>query len=119
MMVFILCYTKGVRMKYTIIDKAKEAASGKEVNPRRLYVEEEGTVAYITLKPNAVLSSHKTPENVVFYVLEGSIKIDIGEQSQVFKTDSMVESPKEIPHGLTNASSEEIARILGIKFPST
>ncbi len=105
-------------MKYTIVDRAAEASSEKGVNPNRLYVEEEGTMVHITLKPEAHLPAHETPVNVVFYVLEGEIRIDIGDESEVFGPDSMVESPKDIPHALTNASSEKTARILVIKMPS-
>jgi quercetin dioxygenase-like cupin family protein len=105
-------------MKYTELDKKAET-SGKDVQPNRLHVGDDGTLVHITLKPNAVLPTHTSPENVLFYVLEGSIKIEVGEESQVFEADTMVESPSEIPHALTNASSETTARILVIKYPLT
>jgi len=105
-------------MKYTVVERAAEAASEKAVTPKKLYVEEEGTIVHITLKPEAHLPSHETPVNVVFYVVEGEIRIDIGEESEVFGPDSMVESPKNIPHALTNAGSGKTARILVIKMPS-
>jgi quercetin dioxygenase-like cupin family protein len=103
-------------MKYTVLDRNAEL-SGKDVQPNRLYVEDDGTLAHIALKPNAVLPAHQSPENVLFYVLEGSIRIDIGEESQVFDAETMVESPSNIPHALTNASGEKDARILVIKLP--
>ena len=105
-------------MEYKTIEVKEPDQLEKEVNPERIYVAQEGTIVHITLKPGATLPSHKTPVNVVFYVLEGAIQIDIGDESKVFTPNQMIESPKEIPHALTNADSESIARILVIKMPS-
>ena len=105
-------------MRYRNIEVKEASALENGVNPERIYVEEEGTIVHITLKPEAHLPSHRTPVNVVFYVVEGSIRIDIGEESQVFTKDQMIESPKDIPHALTNTSADRIARILVIKMPS-
>ncbi|MGM0432443.1 MAG: cupin domain-containing protein [Spirochaetota bacterium] len=104
-------------MQYTHLHIAEEAASQKPVNPNIIHDGQEGVVVHITLQPGAHLKTHTTPVHVVFYVLSGSIQIDIGSESGVFSADTVVESPKDIPHALTNTSTEEPARILVMKMP--
>ncbi len=105
-------------MEYKTIDISDPTELVKAVNPEKIYVKEEGTIVHITLKPEGHLAAHKTPVNVVFFVLEGSIKILVGEEEKVFTANQMIESPANIPHALTNVSSDSIARTLVIKMPS-
>ncbi len=104
-------------MRHITIETAQLAENEKAVAPLKIYDHEEGAIVHLTLKPDAVLPAHKTPVNVAFYVLEGSISIEIGDEAQVFTPDMLIESPKDIPHALTNISSDAIARTLVIKMP--
>lgn len=104
-------------MTYKQLHITEEAASQKPVNPNIIHDGQEGVVVHITLQPGGHLKTHTTPVHVVFYVLEGSIQIDIGSESEVFTADTVVESPKDIPHALTNTSDKEPARILVMKIP--
>lgn len=82
----------------------------------KLYTQPEGEIVHITLQPGAHLKSHKTPVNVMFYVLEGEATFHIGDEEKTFPQDSAVDSPKDIPHAITNNGSS-IFRVLVIKMP--
>lgn len=82
----------------------------------KLYSAPEGEIVQINFEPGAHLPAHKTPVNVCFYVVEGTASLQIGDESQDFGAGSLVESPKDIPHAVTNPG-EGLLRILVIKMP--
>lgn len=86
------------------------------VDVRQLYNDASAQIMHITLKPGESLKPHKTPVDVVFYVLEGTPLILVGDESKEFEKDTLVESPAEIVHCISNRSEKE-ARILVIKAP--
>ena len=88
-----------------------------KVDVRQLYNEESAQVMHITLKPGETLKPHKTPVDVFFYVLEGQPTIYIGDESQQFSKDNLIESPAHIVHYISNEEEDEIARILVTKAP--
>jgi quercetin dioxygenase-like cupin family protein len=87
-----------------------------KLDVRQLYSEEEAQIMHITLKPGESLKPHKTPVNAIFYVLDGVATVHIGEESQSFERDTLIESPAEITHYISN-NGEQNARILVIKAP--
>lgn len=92
----------------------KENPHNVEVN--QMYNETSAQIMHITLKPGQALKPHKTSVDVVFYVLEGAPAVHIGEESQVFEKDNLIESPANIVHYISNASNAD-ARILVTKAP--
>lgn len=88
-----------------------------KVDVRQLYSKETAQVMHITLKPGETLKPHKTPVDVCFYVLEGTPTVHIGEDSKQFDKDTLIESPADIVHYLSNNEGIEIARILVTKAP--
>lgn len=82
----------------------------------KLYSQPEGEIVHLVLKPGAHLKAHKTPVNVLFYVLEGEATLEIGDETQTFPQDSAVDSPKDIPHAVTNNGGGDL-RLLVIKMP--
>jgi mannose-6-phosphate isomerase-like protein (cupin superfamily) len=54
--------------------------------------------------------------NVAFYVLEGEATLLIGDQENTFPQDTIIDSPRDIPHAVTNKGASEL-RILVIKMP--
>lgn len=82
----------------------------------RLYDNPEGEIIHIEIKPGKALPSHSTPVNVAFYVVEGELNIEIGDEKRPCPADTLIESPKDIPHALYN-ESDKSARILVIKMP--
>ncbi len=87
-----------------------------KVDVRQLYNHESAQIMHITLKSGESLKPHKTPVEVTFYVLEGTPSIHIGNESMVYDRDTLIESPADITHYISNESSEN-ARILVIKAP--
>lgn len=87
-----------------------------KVDVRQLYDDVSAQMMHIILKPGETLKPHKTPVDVVFYILEGSPTVHVGKHSQVFTKDFLIESPADIVHYLSN-ESDSIARILVTKAP--
>jgi quercetin dioxygenase-like cupin family protein len=83
---------------------------------RQMYNDASAQIMHMTLKPGETLKPHKTPVDVVFYVLEGTPTVHIGGESQVFEKDTLIESPAHIVHHISN-ESESQARILVTKAP--
>ncbi len=82
----------------------------------KIYSEIEGEIVHLALAPGAHLKAHSTPVNVVFYVLEGTATITIGDEKLSFPKDSTIDSPKVIPHAVTNEGEGNL-RLLVIKMP--
>lgn len=86
------------------------------VEGRRLYDMPEGQIIHMTINPGCTMPSHITPVNVAMYVLEGESIIEIGDEKKVCPAGTLIESPKDIPHGISNPS-EETVRLLVMKLP--
>lgn len=82
----------------------------------KLYSKPEGEIVHLKLMPGAHLKAHATPVDVAFYVLEGTATLQIGEETKTLPHDTIIESPKDIPHAVTNNGSTEL-RLLVIKMP--
>lgn len=87
-----------------------------KIDVREMYNKESAQVMLMALKPGESLKPHKTPVDVFFYIIEGSPTIHIGEESEVCKEDTLVESPANIVHFISNESNG-LARILVVKAP--
>lgn len=86
------------------------------VDVRAMYNASSAQIMHITLKPGQALKPHKTPVDVAFYILEGAPVIHIGDESETFEKDSLIESPANLVHYISN-NSAGLARILVIKAP--
>jgi len=86
------------------------------VDVRQMYNDASAQIMHITLKPGQSLKPHKTPVDVVFYVLEGTPTILVGDESVVFEKDTLIESPANIVHCISN-ERQNTARILVVKAP--
>jgi quercetin dioxygenase-like cupin family protein len=102
-----------------IIKNVKDAPSQENphgVDVRKLYDHDNAQAMHITLQPGETLRPHITPVDVFFFVIEGSPKITVGDETNTVEKDSLVESPKDIVHCISNQSGS-IARILVVKAP--
>ena len=86
------------------------------VDVRQMYNHDNAQAMHITLQPGQSLRPHITPVDVFFYVLEGTPDIQVGDEIVTIQKDSLVESPKDIVHCISNKSNL-IARILVVKAP--
>jgi quercetin dioxygenase-like cupin family protein len=86
------------------------------LDARNLHDCPEAVITVITLQPGQALKRHITPVDVVFYVLEGTGVVEIGEEKQTIGRDTLVESPKDILHCWYNQSDAPL-RVMVIKTP--
>ena len=78
---------------------------------------DDAVVVHMTLEVGQGLHPHITPVDVKFFILQGEVSVLVGEEEQVFTTGSIVDSPKNIMHNVTNAGDTE-AKLLVIKTPN-
>ena len=86
------------------------------VSVRKLYDSEHALVMHINLLPGEKLKKHITPVDVLFFILEGSGIVEIGEERAEVSADMLVESPANIVHRLIN-NSDGPFRFLVVKTP--
>lgn len=86
------------------------------VDVRQLYNQASAQVMHILLQAGESLKPHVTPVDVTFYILEGQVSVRIGEEWQSFEKDTLIESPANVVHSLSN-KSDAVARILVTKAP--
>lgn len=87
-----------------------------KIDVREMYNKESAQAMLMALKPGESLKPHKTPVDVFFFVLQGKPTIHIGDESEVCEADTLIESPADIDHYISN-ESESLARILVVKAP--
>lgn len=87
-----------------------------KVSVRMIYDHDHGQAVVISLKKGEGLKKHITPVDVMFYILEGTGMVEIGDEVKEVGRDTVIESPARIPHRLFNESSSEF-RFLVMKMP--
>ncbi len=81
-----------------------------------MYSKKDAQVMHLTLKPGEHLKSHITPVDVFFFVIEGTAEILVGKEKLPATKNSLIESPKDIPHCIYN-NSNDLLRVLVVKTP--
>jgi quercetin dioxygenase-like cupin family protein len=109
-------FTRRIKMKKVEAREAEAAPNPHGVHTSKVYDHENAQVVYMVLEPGQALKKHITPVDVFFYVLEGKVVVEIGDERQEVEQDTLVESPASIPHLLAN-QSEGISRVLVVKAP--
>ncbi len=89
----------------------KKTMVGKKLISRR-----DAEIVRLKLGPGDRLPVHTTPVDVSFFVAEGSGEIAVGSETASVSAGALVESPRDIPHGLANPSGETFT-VLVIKTP--
>ncbi|NLF43535.1 MAG: cupin domain-containing protein [Bacteroidales bacterium] len=103
-------------MKITHWESLPIAETPHKVDVRKLYETDDAQVMHICLKPGESLKPHITPVDVFFFILEGNPTIQVGDEKREVEPNSLIESPKEIVHCISNLSQCQ-ARILVVKTP--
>jgi len=103
-------------MDFRELDMITPVLDNNGIRGTKIYVQPEGEIVHLRLEPGAHLKAHKTPVNVAFYVLEGTATLVIGDEEREFGPDTVIDSPKDIPHAVLNKGTG-IMRILVIKMP--
>ncbi|HVP93999.1 MAG TPA: cupin domain-containing protein, partial [Methanoregulaceae archaeon] len=80
-------------MKIIEVAKLESVKNPHNVDVRKVFESSDTAAVVITLKPGQSLKKHVTPVDVLFYVLEGTGIVEIGDERQVVDKDVAVESP--------------------------
>ena len=88
-----------------------------KVEVRGLYSFEHASFVYIALKPEETLKKHITPVDATFYILEGTGKVEIGDEIETVKKGDLIFSPAKIVHRLFNDSDSPF-EFLVVKTPT-
>lgn len=101
------------------IRKISEQPAAKNphgVDVRRAYESKLALSSVIALQPGEKLIRHITPVDVFFYVLEGTGVVEVGDEKETVSKDTVIDSPKDIPHCWYN-ESDALLRVLVVKVP--
>ena len=101
------------------IIKVKDIVSDSNphnIDARKLYDTDNAMAVHITFKPGEALKKHITPVDVFFYVLEGEGVVEVGDEKKTVTKDTIIDSPKDIPHCWYN-ESDSVLRVLVAKVP--
>ncbi|HPB31099.1 MAG TPA: cupin domain-containing protein [Candidatus Sumerlaeota bacterium] len=101
------------------IIRANETQPGPNphgVDVRKLLETDHALAVQITLQPGQSLKRHITPVDVFFFVLEGQGIVEVGEEKQEVGPDTLIESPRGIPHCWYNEGDKPL-RVLVVKTP--
>ncbi|MDK2977599.1 MAG: hypothetical protein PWP52_313 [Bacteroidales bacterium] len=103
-------------MKTITYSDAEARENPHGVDARGLYDSKHAMVTHMYIKPGEQLKKHITPVDVIFYVLEGTGIIEIGDEKKEVSKDTLIDSPAKIPHCWYN-ESDRVLRVLVIKVP--
>jgi len=91
-------------------------AGDTQVEATKLVEKDEVVLVHIRIAPGGELPRHVTPVDVYFSVLEGVGEIEIGNERTPVSVGDVIESVKDIPHGIQNTGDHTL-RVLVIKAP--
>jgi quercetin dioxygenase-like cupin family protein len=101
-------------MKITKVAGTDSFQNPHEVEAKEIY-DNHAQVIHMSLIPGQSLKKHTTPVDVFFYILEGKGIVEIGDEKQEVEKDTIIDSPKGIPHLLRN-SGNGVFRFLVVKL---
>jgi quercetin dioxygenase-like cupin family protein len=102
-------------MKTTRVEQTTPFQNPHGVDARKIYETPDADVIHMALQPGQALKKHTTPVDVFFYILEGKGEVVVGEETQIVQKDTVIDSPKGIPHLLRN-TGEGTFRFLVVKL---
>ena len=108
---------RGILVKTVAVKNVDAFQNPHAVEAKKIYSTENAEVIHMALSPGQSLKRHTTPVNVFFYILEGTGTVEIGEEKQEVTKDTLIDSPKNIPHLLSN-TGEALFRFLVVKLPT-
>lgn len=103
-------------MKTTKADLTKPFQNAHGLDARKIYESPDAEVIHMALSPGQALKKHTTSVDVFFYILEGKGEVEIGNETEQVAKDTVIDSPKGIPHLLRN-TGKGVFRFLVVKLP--
>lgn len=102
----------------TKVENADYKETLHQVDVRTLCDKEYSQILHFTLQPGESLKKHTAQIDVLFYVLEGTGVIEVGEEKMVVSADTLIESPTGTMRRWSN-KSENPLRVLVIRLLSS
>ena len=103
-------------MKITKVADAPVHQNPHGVDARKLYDTEHAQAVALTLQPGEQLKKHITPVDAIFFVLEGTGIVEVGDEKEEVSANTLIDSPAKIPHCWYN-ESDSVLRVLVVKVP--
>lgn len=103
-------------MEYCLLDEAILLTSSEAFSGWKMYDGGGTQVVHMLIPPGGSIPPHATPQDVLFYVLEGYGVFAIGAEERCFGPHTLVVSPRGLSHAVRNESSENL-RFLVVKLP--
>jgi len=103
-------------MKITKVSDAPAHPNPHGVDARKLYDSEHAQAVALTLQPGEQLKKHITPVDAIFFVLEGTGIVEVGDEKEEVGANTLIDSPANIAHCWYN-QSDSVLRVLVIKVP--
>ncbi|MBD3367176.1 MAG: cupin domain-containing protein [Candidatus Eisenbacteria bacterium] len=103
-------------MKAVVVNDMEPGKNPHGIDARRLLDAEYAQAVHIRLEPGESLRRHITHTDVLFYVLEGTGIVEIGDEKREVGPDTLIESPSGIPHCWYN-ESDGVLRVFVVKTP--
>jgi len=97
-------------------EQGRPAYEKDSLSAKKLLSKEEVEAVRVELAPGSSLPVHGTPVDVFFFIIEGEGEVEIGGERETVSAGALVESPKNIPHGLHNTSDRPCS-VLVVKTP--
>ncbi|MCK5353328.1 cupin domain-containing protein [bacterium] len=103
-------------MKITKVSEAPVHQNPHGIDARKLYDTEHAQAVALTLQPGEQLKKHITPVDAIFFVLEGTGIVEVGDEKEEVSANTLIDSPAKIPHCWYNESDATL-RVLVVKVP--
>ena len=103
-------------MKIVKVNSIEKVKNPHGIDAKKIYDTKHAQTMHLTLQAGEALKSHITPVDVFFYILEGTGIVEIGDEKEEVRKDTLIESPANIPHCLYNESNS-VFRVLVVKVP--
>jgi quercetin dioxygenase-like cupin family protein len=84
------------------------------IDARRMCIRPDIEVIHLNFSPGEILDKHANPFDVVFYVVEGTGELEVGEEKRQITKDTAIEVPANIMRGWKNTGTGNL-RVLVIK----
>ncbi len=84
------------------------------IDARKLCIRQDVELIHIDFLPGETLEKHANPFDVVFYVVEGSGELAVGEEKKQIEKDTAIEVPAGVMRGWKNTGPGSL-RVLVIK----
>ncbi len=84
------------------------------IDARKMCVRRDIELIHLNFSPGETLEKHANPFDVIFYVVEGTGELEIGDEKKQVAQDTAIEVPANVMRGWNNTGSGNL-RVLVIK----